>query len=316
MITNSSYPLVSIIVITYNSAKYIVEALDSAFNQTYPNIELIISDDCSSDNTLDICKRWGDGHTKRFTRFEIIKAPKNGGVPSNYNRAERICKGDWVKILEGDDILLPDCISSYVTYVSDKDYIDFLFSDMDTFGLSPQAENYKKYFLCDRYFKSFFNCSAREQYKKLITFECNLPSPTWFFRRSAAIANGITNDESIPLFADWPKYINITKKGIKIYLMDKVTVNYRLHIHSISNSDNPNKRPFITSKSKMWLKYQFGYNLRHHPRLAVIKYIKIKQYLTEKKFWFLLESFGRKIDPLYRKLKGNQRCDWDGHYVY
>ena len=51
-------PLVSIIVITYNSAKYVLETLESAKNQTYQNIELIISDDCSIDNTVDICTRW------------------------------------------------------------------------------------------------------------------------------------------------------------------------------------------------------------------------------------------------------------------
>ncbi len=50
--------LVSIVVITYNSAKFILETLESSKAQTYKNIELIISDDCSTDNTVEICQQW------------------------------------------------------------------------------------------------------------------------------------------------------------------------------------------------------------------------------------------------------------------
>ena len=50
--------LVSISVITYNSSKYILDTLDSVKAQTYPNLELVISDDCSTDNTIDLCKDW------------------------------------------------------------------------------------------------------------------------------------------------------------------------------------------------------------------------------------------------------------------
>lgn len=51
-------PLVSVIVITYNSSKYVLETLNSVAAQTYDNIELIISDDCSKDNTVEICRNW------------------------------------------------------------------------------------------------------------------------------------------------------------------------------------------------------------------------------------------------------------------
>lgn len=51
-------PLVSVIVITYNSSKYVLETLNSVAAQTYDNIELIISDDCSVDNTVEICRNW------------------------------------------------------------------------------------------------------------------------------------------------------------------------------------------------------------------------------------------------------------------
>ncbi len=51
-------PLVSIIVCTYNSSKYVLETLESAKEQTYQNVELIVSDDCSTDNTVELCRKW------------------------------------------------------------------------------------------------------------------------------------------------------------------------------------------------------------------------------------------------------------------
>ena len=59
-------PLVSIIVITYNSSKYVLETLESAKAQTYENIELIISDDGSTDDTIKICKNWLEKNQDRF----------------------------------------------------------------------------------------------------------------------------------------------------------------------------------------------------------------------------------------------------------
>ena len=54
---NNKFPLVSVVIITYNSEKTIIETLESIKNQTYKNIELIISDDFSKDNTVEICKQ-------------------------------------------------------------------------------------------------------------------------------------------------------------------------------------------------------------------------------------------------------------------
>ena len=86
MSENKDTPLVSIIVITYNSSKYVLETLESAYNQTYQNIELIISDDCSTDDTVEVCKKWVDEHKDRFVRSEIITTPVNTGIPVNCNR--------------------------------------------------------------------------------------------------------------------------------------------------------------------------------------------------------------------------------------
>ena len=108
--TLEKQPLVSIIVITYNSSKYVLETLESAKAQTYQNIELIVSDDCSIDNTVEICREWIENNKERFVRTELITAEKNTGIPANCNRGVKAAQGEWVKLIAGDDILYNNCI--------------------------------------------------------------------------------------------------------------------------------------------------------------------------------------------------------------
>ncbi len=86
---NTEQLLVSIIVVTYNSSKYILETLESAKAQTYQNIELIVSDDCSTDNTVSICDRWLHENDFFFFRTKLITTTQNTGVAPNCNRGLR-----------------------------------------------------------------------------------------------------------------------------------------------------------------------------------------------------------------------------------
>lgn len=306
--------LVSIVVITYNSSDFILETLDSIYNQSYSPIELIISDDHSSDNTLPICKMWLSFHHSRFANALILESDKNTGVSANCNRGESKASGRWVKPIAGDDILVFDAIEVYVNYMLSHSEITFLFGKVQAFSDNSIAVN--AYHNDFNQFFAFYNMSAREQYDKLMLNECCIPAASFFYDRIKNLSIGIHNDEDIPMQEDYPKWINITKRNIKLFYMDTMTVKYRLHSHSISSFYNSNNSPFVASRSKTYLKYQFGYHLKHHPRLAIMKYVKIKQYLTQKRIWFILETIGRKVDPLYRKLKKNNHCDWDNVYVF
>ena len=124
-------PLVSIPIVTYNSATYIIETLESVKNQTYQNIELIVSDDCSTDDTVAKCREWIEINKERFGRAEVLTAERNTGVSTNLNRAEAACKGEWVKFLDGDDLLLPTCVEDYIEYVSAHPEIIYLFSSFE-----------------------------------------------------------------------------------------------------------------------------------------------------------------------------------------
>lgn len=113
-------PLVSIVVLTYNSSKYVIDTLNSAYTQTYQGeLELIITDDCSTDSTVELCQQWLLTHSVRFLRAEILTVDKNTGVSKNINRGCRAAQGEWIKPIAGDDALTEDCIDVMYTKASE-----------------------------------------------------------------------------------------------------------------------------------------------------------------------------------------------------
>ena len=126
---NKNHPLVSVFVVTYNAGEYICETLDSIKSQTYDNIELIVSDDHSSDNTVSIVNEWVEKNKERFFRTEIMTVDHNTGVSANYNRAVRACRGEWVKNVDGDDLLTDDCIQLNINYVNEHQETKLVFSN-------------------------------------------------------------------------------------------------------------------------------------------------------------------------------------------
>jgi len=103
-------PLVSICIPTFNGAQFITEALDSAISQTYTNLEIIISDDASSDATLAIVESYKSKTTIPITIYH--HKPK--GIGSNWNNSIIKANGTYIKFLFQDDVLNPTCISEMV----------------------------------------------------------------------------------------------------------------------------------------------------------------------------------------------------------
>lgn len=96
MINEPKQPLFSIIIITYNSSKYVLETLESAKKQTYQNIELVVSDDCSGDDTIKLCAQWIEDNKHRFIRATLVFSQENTGIAANCNRGLKTAKGDSV----------------------------------------------------------------------------------------------------------------------------------------------------------------------------------------------------------------------------
>lgn len=113
-------PLVSIIMPAYNAERYIGKAIESILLQTYSNIELIIIEDCSIDNTYEHIKQYND------KRIILVKNSVNKGIAFSTNRGIEISKGKYVALLDDDDMAVVNRIELQVNYLEEHSEIDIL----------------------------------------------------------------------------------------------------------------------------------------------------------------------------------------------
>ena len=228
-------PLVSIIVITYNSSEYVLDTLESAKIQTYQNIELIISDDGSIDNTIEICEAWISKNKSSFIATQIITVPKNTGISPNCNRGVKVSQGKWLKLIAGDDILFPECISTFIEYTKINDDKIF-FSDVELFGTKINTHKKiivrtwldKSIMLFDKY------STAKEQYNHL-QFENIICAPSVFINKEV-LQKLDWFDEEIKLMDDYPLWIKATSQNYKITCLKECLVKYRINDASVQRS--------------------------------------------------------------------------------
>lgn len=212
--------LVSVIVITYNSASTVIETLDSIKNQDYPNVELIVADDCSKDDTIEVVEKWLGENGSRFIHAELVKSSHNTGVSGNLNRGLEKCRGTWIKIIAGDDLLLQDCISENVLCADSNDGVCAILSRAQFFGDATICKRY------EHFGYGFFGLNNREKYLLILTYNTIL-APTEFISRAYLKSVGGFNEE-IPFIEDWPFWIRFFRDNSKIAFINKETVRYRM----------------------------------------------------------------------------------------
>ncbi len=286
-------PLVSVAVITYNSSKTIVETLDSIANQTYSNLEMIVSDDCSTDNTVEICNEWIEIHKERFVRTQLLTVEENTGVSGNLNRAEDACKGDWVKEIAGDDVLLQNCIEIYMDYVKEHPEIIYMFANVESFG----GDDEKRKELDDWYSlneKRFFALSIEEQYNQLTMARNPIPTAASFYNRKGVLELGVRNDERIPFYEDKPKWINLLKKGVRFGYIDKATVRYRLSDYSLCRN-TPEK--FNKSYALFYLYYCFRNDFKKgRKKIAMLRWLRSQRTIHDNSLgWRILAKLYKTV---------------------
>lgn len=109
--------LVSIIMPSFNTGKYITETIESVLAQSYKNWELIIVDDCSSDNTDEIVSTYLSDD-----RIHYLKNEKNSGAAFSRNTALREAKGKWIAFLDSDDLWMPEKLEKQIDFMDRNGY--------------------------------------------------------------------------------------------------------------------------------------------------------------------------------------------------
>lgn len=143
-------PLVSIIMPSYNAERYIAQSIESVIAQTYDNWELLITDDCSSDKTVDIVKEY----CAKDNRINLLDPKKHHGIAVTRNLSIERAKGRFIAFLDSDDIWKIDKLEKQVDYMLDND-VAFTYSSYEIIDhqgnpknkIVPDASvmNYNKY---------------------------------------------------------------------------------------------------------------------------------------------------------------------------
>src|SRR5574341_12560 len=123
---SSSCPIVSVIIPSYNHEKYVEECIDSVMRQTYPNIELIVIDDGSSDNSDSVIRKSLEKHCHKFRYIRKL----NEGVPKTLNLGLKLSSGKYVSIIASDDVMLPQKTEKEVdVFLKSDDNVGMVYSD-------------------------------------------------------------------------------------------------------------------------------------------------------------------------------------------
>ncbi len=276
--------LVSVIVITYNSAMTVTETLDSIKNQDYPNIELIVTDDCSKDDTVKVVKDWIDLYGSCFVRSELVTTTRNTGVSGNLNRGVANARGTWIKPIAGDDILLPECISVNIKCAETDSRICAVFSRSQVFGDSEACKQFENFGY------GLFGLNNREKYLILLTFNTIMASATFMSRTYLESVGGY--NESIPFIEDWPFWIRMFRDNCNVEFINKETVKYRVG-YSLSVGGGGGER-FQDSYKKV-LEYAYELQMKENPIYR--RYAFLSKKLREKySSWYSLQ---RKLNVYY-----------------
>jgi len=233
---STTAPLVSIIAVCYNHARYVVECLESIRDQTYLPIELIIMDDCSRDDSVSIMKKWlaETGMTAKF-----VAHSRNVGLCSTLNEALTYAHGQFVSIVATDDVYMPDKIERQVNQLMSLD--------------SEYAVSYGDMMMIDEAGGKLPGLTldwVREKYTVPPSgdllgalLHCNvITAPTVLFRSSVFRQVGVF-DETLS-YEDYDMWLRIAQL-YKFAYCDTVLARYRIVSSSIQrtllDTDNPRR---------------------------------------------------------------------------
>lgn len=124
---------VSVVVSLYNYEKYIIETLESVKIQSLKDINLIVVDDCSTDNSLQLVKDWFDKNKNFFNRFLILHNIKNQKLPKTRNNGLSFVDTDYVFILDADNLLYSRCLEVLLESIKNSE-ADFAYCYLERFG--------------------------------------------------------------------------------------------------------------------------------------------------------------------------------------
>jgi len=221
-------PLISIIIPAYNASTYIFETLDSIRKQTYTNWEIILVDDCSTDNTVKLVKKFLAQISNSVT---LITNETNSGVSVSRNVAVANASGSWLALLDSDDIWLSNHLATLINEVNKDSQVDVVFSGFQAFLDNVDNVLFKQEIREDMFEK--FNISLYSHIIGITSSTALINKNSW--NNIGGMIKGLNYCEEMELF------IRLAKEGAKFKFSGFYSLLYRKHRNSSSASDNPGK---------------------------------------------------------------------------
>lgn len=204
-------PIVSVLMPVYNCEKYISEAVQSIFNQTFIDFELIVIDDCSTDSTVEIIKKFSD------KRIKLIQKPINTGYTNSLNMAILEAKGKYIARMDGDDIALPERFTKQVSFLEKN-------PDIILCGTSVRLLGEKAIWM---------HPSCNDEIKVKLCFSTAFNHPTVMIKKEVLLVHNYNKDfEPAEDYELWTRLVFVGK----VANLNEVLLDYRIHSNQISNS--------------------------------------------------------------------------------
>lgn len=241
---------VSVIIPAYNCAAYFADALRSVQSQSCTDLEIIVVDDGSTDNTLKIARQFAAGDA----RIHVITQPNGGKPGATRNAGLRIATGEFVAFLDGDDIYLPEKIARQLAVLRAHSDVDIVFCDVVQFQsdwLRPDNACYLRDLQFVHVAAQYLEKAADETYLctpdfyifMSMNFSC-LCTPSVLIRRSALQGECAQFTETLRIGEDIDLWFQLARRVRIAYLNQPLTA-YRHHTASITRDEEINLRDTI-----------------------------------------------------------------------
>ncbi len=230
-------PLVSVIMPCYNMASFVSDSIKSVINQTYLHWELLIVDDASTDETVNIIESYAQ--TDSRIKFAIKK--QNSGISDTRNQCIQMAQGQFLAFLDADDIWHPEKLEKQLNFMMAKN-VGFTYSTYDWIDEDGKVMN--------KFINTIGNLDY-ETYLRNTIIGCS----------TVMVNKAITGDVVVPKYRtseDTATWLDILKKGLLAYAIDEPLVSYRIRRKSASSNK-------IKASIDLWKVY------RRHEKLPFFK---------------------------------------------
>ena len=235
-------PLVTIGVPFYNSQDYIIETLNSIKSQTYPNIQLILVNDCSTDESLSLVKEWLIYNSSVFSGVALMENSQNKGTSFSCKIMEEAADGVFFNKVDADDVIHPHKISIQVKYLMEHPEVALVYSNTWLIDNSGQLLE-QDYFTAQKFLFVINNSGPSGHVFNKLIVEDFIPNSSVLVRKN--IIDEVGGYDETLFTEDWDLWLRICKKH-PISFMEGYFSSYRIHPHSVMRKNSSLAKMYLS----------------------------------------------------------------------